>query len=1237
MVETETAAPGRRPRAPTITVDTSAVSDQNATELNSPTAFSGDPNSLTVPAARKRGDSVDSDGSTATATSTTYVEEHPSSRSSFTSSMDHNEDPLAPIPGQDAAWKVEGENPFAFSPGQLSRLMDPKNLHALSAVGGLKGLERGLRTSITSGLSVDEEKLPGRVTFEEAQAAGTESPGGTRKDISVPAPGDDEEAEHVSSSDKKYVDRQRVFADNRLPEKKAKTLLQLAWIAFQDKVLILLSIAAVISLALGLYQTFGTSHKDGGAKVEWVEGVAIMAAIFIVVAVGAVNDWQKERQFVKLNKKKEDRMVKVVRSGRTMKASIYDIFVGDVMVLEQGDVLAVDGVYIEGHNVTCDESSATGESDLMKKTPALDVMRAISEGKPTKKLDPFILSGAKVSEGFGTFLVTATGVNSSYGKTLMALREDNEITPLQYKLNVLAGYIAKLGSAAGALLFVVVFIEWCARLPNNDASAQTKAQQFLNILIQAITIIVVAVPEGLPLAVTLALAFATKRMTKDNNLVRHLQSCETMGNATVICSDKTGTLTQNVMTVVAGAFGPGAVRFGDKDNQTSGKLISSNDLAGSINADLRELLKQSIAINTTAYEGEENGKAAFIGSKTETALLEWAQKSLGLGTLSVERANYPLQQLFPFDSSRKCMGAVIKLADGQYRMLVKGAPEIMLKQCSMILDDPVEKLSSIGLDEEHRDVLKSTISHYASLSLRTIALAYRDFESWPPARTASEDNPNDADFVKVNKEMVWMGVVGIQDPVRDGVPQAVKDCQRASVRVKMVTGDNVETARAIAKECGILTEGGLVMEGPDFRKLSQFEMEEKVMDLQVLARSSPEDKKILVKCLIRLDQVVAVTGDGTNDAPALKAANVGFSMGITGTEVAKEASDIILMDDNFSSIVKALGWGRTINDAVKKFLQFQITVNITAVVLTFVTAVAAPDGRSVLNAVQLLWVNLIMDTFAALALATDPPSGSLLDRKPEPKHHALITLTMWKMIISQSLIQLIVTFLLYFGGRGWLGYPEKQQSTLVFNVFVWMQIFNAINSRKIDNTKNIFEGFWRNYLFMGIMLIMIGGQTIIVFVGGAAFVVEPLNGVQWAISIGLGLLSLPVGFLTRMIPDSIILKIYEKVVPKALRERKPKIEEPDSEHGLGATLLDIRDDLKFLKTVRGGRVNTLKQTIKHPKIMIQRSRSNSRLSNSPMHSALAIPGLLASTIGGLPQDKGDKPHMTLSPADAERR
>merc|ERR1711881_198127 len=410
----------------------------------------------------------------------------------------------------------------------------------------------------------------------------------------------------------------------------------------------------------------------------WVEGMGIIVAIFIVVMVGAVNDWQKERQFMKLNKKKEDRMVKVIRSGKTMKVSVYEAFVGDVMIMDQGDVIPVDGIYIDGYNVSCDESSATGESDLMKKTPAIEVWKALQEGRDLKKMDPFILSGAKVSEGVGSFLVTAVGVHSSYGKTMMALREDGEITPLQYKLNILAGYIAKLGSAAGLLLFTVTFIEFLARLPNSDKDAQGKAQEFLRLFITAVTIIVVAVPEGLPLAVTLALAFATKRMTKDNNLVRHLQSCETMGNATVICSDKTGTLTQNVMTVVVGMLGSGGFRFGDKnkvqeeavkspeagsepasatseesakpkEDAADGHLsaengkprassesssphvtVTMNEISNKPKPELREIFKQAIAINTTAFEGEEDGKAAFVGSKTETALLDWAKLSLGL-------------------------------------------------------------------------------------------------------------------------------------------------------------------------------------------------------------------------------------------------------------------------------------------------------------------------------------------------------------------------------------------------------------------------------------------------------------------------------------------------------------------------------------------------------------------------------------------------------------------------------
>ena len=360
-----------------------------------------------------------------------------------------------------------------------------------------------------------------------------------------------------------------------------------------------------------------------------------MVAVVIVVFAGAFNDWQKERQFSKLNRKKDDRVVKVRRSGKTVEVSVYKIFPGDVMVMEAGDVVPVDGIFIDGHNVKCDESSATGESDHIKKTPAHIVYQALDEGglSATKKMDPYVLSGARVSDGVGEFLVTAVGVHSSHGKTMMSLREDNDITPLQYKLNILAGYIAKLGSAAGLILFSVLLILFLTRLDNPDQNgdprdSEDKAQDFLNILIMAVTIVVVAVPEGLPLAVTLALAFATKRMTKDNNLVRHLQSCETMGNATVICSDKTGTLTQNVMTVVAGALGKGTLRFGDKDKLPKGgpsDSLSASDASDDSHRTaqpitevplyeihdntpqgLQHLIKELIAINSTAFEGEHN-------------------------------------------------------------------------------------------------------------------------------------------------------------------------------------------------------------------------------------------------------------------------------------------------------------------------------------------------------------------------------------------------------------------------------------------------------------------------------------------------------------------------------------------------------------------------------------------------------------------------------------------------------
>ena len=902
-------------------------------------------NFLAVPNTRSRGNSVDSEEhgqSPTTYSGTTSVSSFAwtaEDRASTTASNDNiinDADALKPDLDTEGDFQVE-DNKFAFSPGQLGKLHTPKSLAAFHALGGLRGLEKGLRTDRIAGLSLDEKLLDGNITFDEAVAAGSQ-----RKDPEELGGNLLKRATTTTKiSEDSFLDRKRIFKENRLEERKAKSFLQLAWLAYNDKILILLTVAAAVSLGLGIYQST-TPQPGGEAPVEWVEGVAIMVAIVIVVVVGAANDYQKERQFVKLNKKKEDRNVKVIRSGKSREVSVHDILVGDVMHLEPGDMIPVDGIFISGHNLKCDESSATGESDVLKKYPGDEAYATIEAHQNLAKIDPFILSGGKVTEGIGTFLVTAVGVNSVHGKILMSLRDDIDKTPLQVKLNILADWIAKLGLSAGALLFLATFIRFLVQLHTIQGGASAKGQRFLQVFIVAVTIVVVAVPEGLPLAVTLALAFATTRMLKDNNLVRHLQACETMGNATTVCSDKTGTLTQNKMSTVAGVLGT-SVRFGNKsspdtsastspETPVKGKAIASEEdeedrpldaFVSLLANDVKTLLRHSITINSTAFENDDDGgQISFVGSKTETALLSFARDHLAMGALNEERANADIVQFVPFDSGRKCMAAVVKVHKRRYRMLVKGASEILLDKCTKIIRDPTLEVSEVDITPEDKEILSQRIEKYASRSLRTIGLLYREFEQWPPKGIATQDDdPKLAVFDEVFRDMVFLGIVGIQDPLREGVTDAVHACKKAGVFVRMVTGDNLLTAKAIAQECGIYTPGGIVMEGPAFRNLDDKDKDKIIPKLQVLARSSPSDKQKLVQRLKELGETVAVTGDGTNDAPALKTADVGFSMGIAGTEVAKEASAIILMDDNFASIVKAIMWGRAVNDSVKKFLQ----------------------------------------------------------------------------------------------------------------------------------------------------------------------------------------------------------------------------------------------------------------------------------------------------------------------------
>ncbi|GAO16312.1 hypothetical protein UVI_02016990 [Ustilaginoidea virens] len=1213
------------------------TSPHNVSSPVLPRSTDGGAGFLAVPTnMRSRQNSVDSDEGARSVTShgdTTVVASSYTQADKFkaggNTKIMKDDKALAPDAGTETDFVVD-DNPFAFSPGQLNKMFNPKSLPAFFALGGLRGLEKGLRTDRKAGLSSDETHLHGNVSFDQATATDYKA---------KPA---DMDAGTVARTDAKnphggdaFADRYRVFRDNRLPEKKGKSLLRLMWITYNDKILILLSIAAVISLAVGLYQTFGQPRKKEGLPVEWVEGVAIVVAIAIVVIVGSLNDYSKERQFAKLNKKKQNRNVKVVRSGKIIEISVFDIMVGEVVHLEPGDLVPADGVLIDGFNVKCDESQTTGESDIIRKRPADQVYAAIQNHDSLKKMDPFIQSGARIMEGVGTYMATSTGVYSSHGKTLMSLNEDPEMTPLQAKLNVIATYIAKLGVAAGLLLFLVLFIQFLVRLPKlpDSVTPAQKAQNFLTIFIVVATIIVVVVPEGLPLAVTLALAFATTRMLKDANLVRHLRACEVMSNASTICSDKTGTLTQNKMQVVAGTIGTSR-RFGNArqgssqaegdDEEKAGAGAEpcadapASEVTASLSGPVRDLLLKSIALNSTAFEGEVDGEKTFIGSKTETALLLFAKAHLAMGPVSEERDNATTLQVIPFDSGRKCMGVVVQLPKGRARLFVKGASEILLAKCTQMLCDPCVDDSVAPVRKRDFSTISRLIETYALRSLRTIAICHRDFDVWPPRFARLGDGGgNDFLFEDLFQEMTFIGMVGIQDPLRDGVCESVKLCQKAGVVVRMVTGDNKLTAQAIAKECGILLPGSIVMEGPDFRNLSKLQQEEIIPKLHVLARSSPEDKRILVKRLKEKGEIVAVTGDGTNDAPALKMADVGFSMGIAGTEVAKEASAIILMDDNFASIVKALKWGRAVNDAVKRFLQFQLTVNVTAVVLTFVTAVSSDDEGSVLTAVQLLWVNLIMDTLAALALATDPPHDSILDRKPEPRGAPIISITMWKMIIGQALYQLAVTFLLYYGSpKGILPLPgpddvpePDQINTLVFNTFVWMQIFNQWNNRRLDNKFNIFEGLTSNWFFIAISVVMCGGQILIMFFGGAAFHIadqpeDPqMAGTFWAIALVLGFLSIPVAIILRLIPDWILVAMVPEFLKKRTRN-VPGLTVSDEEMDMyPEPLADVRDELNFLRRMKGGRLNNLKFAIQHPKeTIMQRSRSPSHSRSNSLHA-----------------------------------
>nr|XP_019566991.1 PREDICTED: plasma membrane calcium-transporting ATPase 4 isoform X2 [Rhinolophus sinicus] len=951
--------------------------------------------------------------------------------------------------------------------------------------------------------------------------------------------------------------RKQVFGQNLIPPKKPKTFLELVWEALQDVTLIILEIAAIISLVLSFYRPPGEENEqcglpvsspedEGESEAGWIEGAAILFSVIIVVLVTAFNDWSKEKQFRGLqNRIEKEQKFSVIRNGHIIQLPVAEIVVGDIAQIKYGDLLPADGILIQGNDLKIDESSLTGESDHVKKSV---------------ERDPMLLSGTHVMEGSGRMVVTAVGVNSQTGIifTLLGASEGEEegkkkkaktqdgvaleIQPLnsqegidneekekkvaklpkkeksvlQGKLTRLAVQIGKAGlimSAITVLILVLYFVidnfvvkrrVWLAEC------TPIYIQYFVKFFIIGITVLVVAVPEGLPLAVTISLAYSVKKMMKDNNLVRHLDACETMGNATAICSDKTGTLTMNRMTVVQAYIGD--TRYH--------QLPSPDALAPKV----LDLIVNGISINS-AYTSKilppekEGGLPRQVGNKTECALLGFVTDlRQDYHAVRSEVPEEKLYKVYTFNSVRKSMSTVIQKPGGGFRMYSKGASEIILRKCNRILD---KKGDAVPFKNKDRDeMVRTVIEPMACEGLRTICLAYRDFNDVEPPW----DNENE-----ILTELTCITVVGIEDPVRPEVPEAIAKCKRAGITVRMVTGDNINTARAIATKCGILTPGDdfLCLEGKEFNRLirnEKGEVEQEKLDkiwpkLRVLARSSPTDKHTLVKGIIdstvgEQRQVVAVTGDGTNDGPALKKADVGFAMGIAGTDVAKEASDIILTDDNFTSIVKAVMWGRNVYDSISKFLQFQLTVNVVAVIVAFTGACITQD--SPLKAVQMLWVNLIMDTFASLALATEPPTDCLLKRRPYGRNKPLISRTMMKNILGHAVYQLTVIFFLVFAGEKFfdidsgrkapLHSPPSQHYTIIFNTFVLMQLFNEINSRKIHGERNVFAGIFRNLIFCSVVLGTFISQILIVEFGGKPFSCTRLTLSQWfwCLFIGVG-------------------------------------------------------------------------------------------------------------------------------------
>ena len=1004
----------------------------------------------------------------------------------------------------------------------------------------------------------------------------------------------------LNSSNKQDLEwREKKWGNNHLPPEKENSIIAHIIECFEDPTLRVLLVASIVSLIIGV-------AKDG-LKTGWIEGTAIFFAVFLVVSISSYMNYQETEQFLKLSRETKLKKVLVIRDGREKEISIEDVLVGDILKLRIGDIINVDGFVFGDAKAGMDESPVTGESDVMWKVNNFEL-------KGQKYTCPFVFSGSQVVDGYGNMVVAAVGdktfegankqlTNASGGKN-----EDDEdgddadLTPLKKQLNELSNLIGDLGYLMAILIGFVLFLKETIVNLYSGISIWTSHELdvLVNAFIIAVTVIVVAIPEGLPMAVTIALAYSVDKMKREHNLVKHLDKSEAMGNVNNVCTDKTGTLTLGVMRVCA-------FYIEEQDIRLNKDKINDNNL--------RDLVWNCIFKNITCVETlDEKGKPVLNGDMTEKALYTY-----------LKEAAYPLEgnrkglYVLPFKSDYKYMMNIYKEEDG-YTLYAKGAPERVGEFFSLFRVNGGQEENY----EEHKQDLFDKQAEYAEDSMRTLIFGYKKLTE-DEIKKAKDAHPDDdlGFFQELAKGLCFAFMVGIRDNNREDVPEAIKKCHHAGITVRMVTGDNINTAIAISKDVGIIDPsqvaqcketakkyraeveknpdnaptairnldhpialegeifrvvcGGITKKQQDKGELEIFlnnreAFKHTVRDLKIIARASPEDKFILVFGLKELGNIVAVTGDGTNDAPALRQAHVGFAMGIRGTDIAKDAADVVLLDDSFSSIVTACKYGRNVYDCIRKFVQFQLTTNVVAVFMTFLGGIILKD--SPLNAIQMLWVNLIMDSFASLALATEDPTEALLDRKPYSREASILTPMMKLNIISQSIFQITTLTVIIFYGDYIFGVPSDRNLehfmwnnvngyhfTIFFNIFVFMQVFNSINARKLQKDElNVFTGIMGNWLYILIQSIIIVGQMILVTFGGRAVRTHPLSIKQHSYCLGISAMTLVWGFIIKLLPID---------VTEESTEGEEQVKKPDTYKktvGLGYM---SRGQMKMNSGVRG--------------------------------------------------------------------